>query len=164
MDNLESVIHEFFKEYAGLNDFRNGALVITRRDGIPLYTYKGYETDWSNATVAALVSGLWQAAETLTGFIPGSEDEIFRFSYDTSSRGIYIIELCGDFEPLYLAFIYFDLDNPAKMKSRVRSIEGMLVDYIEERVEFNKDSKADFLFSDISDDEMDDLFAGALAE
>ncbi|OIQ18442.1 MAG: hypothetical protein BM556_09300 [Bacteriovorax sp. MedPE-SWde] len=164
MDNMELVIHSFFKEYAGLEGIDNAAIIISRRDGVPLYSYKEFDSNWNDSTVGALVGGIWQAAETLTQFIPNDENEEFRFSYETSSRGIFIVELCGDFEPLYLSFIYFDMLNPAKMKARVRSLESKLTSYIEEKLENNFQSNDEiFLFNEISDDEMDDLFSNVVS-
>jgi len=161
---MELVIHNFFKEYAGLDGLDNAAVVICRRDGVPLYSYKEFQADWNDSTVGALVGGIWQAAETLTQFIPNAEDEDFRFSYETSSRGIFIIQLNGDFEPLYLSFIYFDMINPAKMKARLRSLEGKLTTYIEDNLERNFQTNDEvFLFDDISDSEMDDLFSGVVS-
>lgn len=162
MDNMEVVIHDFFKEYAGLDGLTNAALVICRQDGVPLFSYKDFNSDWNDSTVGALVGGIWQAAETLTQFIPNAENDEFRFSYETSSRGIFIVKLDGDFPPLYLSFIYFDLMNPGRIKSRLRSLISKLTLYIEENLQANGPSGDVFLFDDISDDEMDDLFSGVI--
>lgn len=164
MDNMELVIHNFFKEYAGLSGLDNAAVVICRRDGVPLYSYKEFNSEWNDSTVGALVGGIWQAAETLTQFIPDDENEDYRFSFETSSKGIFIIQLSGNFEPLYLSFIYFDMVNPAKMKARLRSLEGKLTAYIEDNLENNFQSNDNvFLFDEISDTEMDDLFSNVVS-
>ncbi len=168
MDKLEVVIHNFFKEYAGLESLKNAALLVCRRDGVPLFSYKTFESTWNDSTAGALIGGMWQAAETLTQFIPEVKDEDFRFSFDTSSRGIFIVELSGNFEPLYLSYIYYNLDNPARMKSRVKSIKDKLDMYLDDHLSnvstrISTQEKEVFLFSDISDDEMDDLFSEVIA-
>lgn len=165
MDNLEELIHNFFKEYAGLEGLKDAAIVIARRDGVPLYAYKGFKSTWNESTASALISGMWQAAETLTQFIPTNENEDFRFSYETSTRGVFIVELKGNFDSLYLTYMYFNQDNPAKMKSRIRNLQNKLSLYIDENFEIGvaKQTSNDvFLFSNISDAEMDNLFAGVL--
>lgn len=103
---MEELIHGFFKEYADLRGLKDAAIIITRRDGVPLYAHKGYSAKWSVQTASALVGGMWQAAETLTQFIPLNDKEEFRFSYETSTRGIFIVELMGDFDSLYLTYMY----------------------------------------------------------
>lgn len=168
MNKLEAIIHDFFKDYAGLESLKNAALLVCRRDGVPLFSYKTFESTWNDSTAGALIGGMWQAAETLTQFIPEVKDEDFRFSFDTSSRGIFIIELNGSFEPLYLSYIYYNLDNPARMKSRVKSIKSKLDIYLDDHLNdlsviSDTHEKDVFLFSDISDDEMNDLFSEVIA-
>lgn len=164
---MEELIHSFFNEYADLKGLKDAAIIVTRRDGVPLYAYKGYSAKWSVATASALVGGMWQAAETLTQFIPLNEKEDFRFSYETSTRGVFIVELSGKFDSLYLTYMYYDQENPAKMKSRIRAIQTKLSSYIEnnfEKISTNTKNNEDvFLFSNLTDDEMDNLFAGVMA-
>lgn len=162
MDNIEYVIQEFFKEYSGLDSLVNSGLIVCRRDGIPLYSFKSSQTDFDTDTAGALIAGVWQASSVLSQFIPDESDDDFRFNYATSSRGIYVTKLSGAFEDIYLSLIYFDVDNPAKLKSRVRLIEAKLESFIEAHLNESKDPNEVFLFDDISDNEVDDLFAGVM--
>lgn len=162
MDNIEVVIQEFFREYSGLDSLVNSGLIVCRQDGIPLYSFKSIETDFDDGTAGALIAGVWQASTVLSQFIPEETDNDFRFNYSTSSKGIYITKLSGSFEDIYLSLIYFGVDNPAKLKSRVRLIENKLVEFIEAHLEVGIQDDNVFLFDDISDNEVDDLFAGVL--
>lgn len=162
MDNIEYVIQEFFKEYSGLDSLVNSGLVVCRRDGIPLYSFKSSQTEFDTDTAGALIAGVWQASSVLSQFIPDETEDDFRFNYATSSKGIYITKLSGNFEDIYLSLIYFDVDNPAKLKSRVRLIENKLAEFIEAHLDEAVNPSDVFLFDDISDNEMDDLFSGVM--
>lgn len=61
-----------------------------------------------------------------------------------------------------MSLIYFDVDNPAKLKSRVRLIENKLAEFIEAHLDEAVNPSDVFLFDDISDNEMDDLFSGVM--
>ena len=161
MDNIESVIQEFFREYSGLDTLVNSGLIVCRQDGIPLYSFKSLETEFDSDTAGALIAGVWQASSVLSQFIPTQSEDDFRFNYSTSSKGIYITKISGSFEDIYLSLVYFDVDNPAKLKSRVRLIESKLTDFIESHLSENKNDEV-FLFDDLSDTEVDDLFAGVI--
>ncbi|MFG1494002.1 hypothetical protein ABMA75_10600 [Halobacteriovorax sp. ZH4_bin.1] len=162
MDNIEVVIQEFFREYSGLDSLVNSGLIVCRQDGIPLYSFKSVETDFDSYTAGALIAGVWQASSVLSQFIPEETQDEFRFNYATSSKGIYITKLSGFFDDIYLSLIYFDVDNPAKLKARIRSIESKLPEFIEAHLSGDSDPNEVFLFDDISDNEVDDLFAGVL--
>ncbi|WP_419173218.1 hypothetical protein [Halobacteriovorax sp.] len=162
MDNIEYVIQEFFKEYSGLDSLVNSGLVVCRQDGIPLYSFKSTQTEFDSDTAGALIAGVWQASSVLSQFIPYETEDDFRFNYATSSKGIYITKLSGPFEDIYLSLIYFDVDNPAKLKSRVRLIETKLAEFIEAHLSDDLNPNDVFLFDDISDNEVDDLFSGVM--
>ncbi|AYF43105.1 MULTISPECIES: hypothetical protein [Halobacteriovorax] len=162
MDNIEYVIQEFFKEYSGLDSLVNSGLVVCRQDGIPLYSFKSTQTEFDSDTAGALIAGVWQASSVLSQFIPDETEDDFRFNYATSSKGIYITKLSGPFEDIYLSLIYFDVDNPAKLKSRVRLIETKLAEFIEAHLSDDLNPNDVFLFDDISDNEVDDLFSGVM--
>ncbi len=162
MDNIEVVIQEFFKEYSGLDSLVNSGLIVCRQDGIPLYSFKSIQTDFDSDTAGALIAGVWQASSVLSQFIPEETEDDFRFNYTTSSKGIYITKLSGNFEDIYLSLIYFGVDNPAKLKGRVRLIESKLVEFIEAHLSQDIQTDDVFLFDDISDNEVEDLFAGVM--
>ena len=73
----------------------NARLFVTREDGITIYDSVQNNTTTS---VAALVSGVWQASEALMNLVhPQNEVMDFRLGFDTSSQGIYLFpfELSG---------------------------------------------------------------------
>lgn len=79
MDNIEYVIQEFFKEYSGLDSLVNSGLIVCRRDGIPLYSFKSSQTEFDTDTAGALIAGVWQASSVLSQFIPDETEDDFRF-------------------------------------------------------------------------------------
>ena len=111
----------------------NTALIVTRADGVPLYSVNDYGP-WDANSVGALVGGMWQAAETVIKFIPDAAEDEFRLNFDSSSRGVYILKVDGDFEPLFICLMYFDIVNPAKIKTKLKTVQSQLAFFIENNI------------------------------
>lgn len=153
MDKIKSVLEP---KKAGLK----ARLFVTREDGITVY-----DTVQDNTTtsVAALVSGVWQASEALMGLV-GSDSEVmdFRLGFDTSSQGIYLFPFALSGKRYFLGAIYEDCLNPGQLKRQVAMIKEEM-----DRLYAEEDPKPmpvstereGYLFQDITDEEMDRLFA-----
>lgn len=133
----------------------NARLFVSRNDGITIYDSVQDET---SSSVSALVSGVWQASEALMGLV-GKTDDLFeyRLGFDTSSQGIYLFafELGG--KSYCCGAIYQDCLNPGLLKRQVIMLKAELEN---QQVEVSEEApRGGFLFSEISDDEMDGLFA-----
>ena len=162
MDSFPKLVNDFFVDVADISQLRNSSLFLCRADGVPLYSNNSLGKDVSEASVGALLGGVWQAARALASFIPDNEDneDIFRLSFDTSSRGLYIVPTPINGEEFYLGLIYFSEVNPGQIKSRLRDLSFKFVEYIESiSTLIAPKENEDFLFDDISDDEMDNLFS-----
>ena len=130
---------------------------VLREDGIALYS--SFKDQKESAKVGALAVGVWQAATTL-GAEKGSGQ--YRLSFETSSSGFFILPLRTNRESFILCMQYEDELNPAKTKQQVKKIAILLQKYLNEKKSGNnsesKNARAGYLFSDITDDEMDGLF------
>ncbi|HLT22628.1 MAG TPA: hypothetical protein VKZ84_04265 [Bacteriovoracaceae bacterium] len=135
----------------------NARLFVTRNDGITIYDSTEDET---TSSVSALVSGVWQASEALMGLV-GKNNNLFdyRLGFDTSSEGIYLFSFEFDGKSYCCGAIYKDCLNPGLLKRQVMMLKSDL-ETIDVPFKKNKDtSKRDgFLFTDITDEEMDNLF------
>lgn len=154
--NWENQFKKFFDQQAfevlGCNVF------VFREDGIPMYgTYKNLDRN----SVGALMAGSWQAANALSGFIQGkANDEIFRFSFDTSERGVYILPFSVKKTAFLLGVIFQGQINPGLIKSKMRLMLDKLLQHVESlKEEAPKVERENFLFNEISDREIDRLFA-----
>ena len=153
--NWENQFKIFFEqehlELSGCNIF------IFREDGIPMY---GVHKNLDRNTVGALMAGSWQAANALSGFIQGSREEIFRFSFDTSERGIYILPFSIKKTAFLLGVIFQGQVNPGLIKSKMRQMLERLLQHVEKIKEENPmPQREKFLFNEISDREIDRLFS-----
>ena len=135
-------------------------IFITGREGIILYSTMENK-DAVHAGV--LMSGLWQAANALSDFIPQkNKEDFFRLSFDTSSKGLYIYPFFIQKEEYYLGATYFDKLNPGQLKLKIQNLAWKLSKYLDKEMKEYKNietKRDDFLFTDISDDEMDRLFS-----
>lgn len=164
--NVNKLIKQFFIE----NDYHRIAdrIVVLRGDGISIYS--NIEDQYESSSIGALVSGLWQAAESLSSMLKKDDQFIdFRLAFDTTSDGLYVVPFKMMGKIFYLCAIYSDTDNPGKLKRHIRLLKDNLEVFVSEFKlnkpvnKINKEEKgmarSGFLFESISDEEMDKLFA-----
>ena len=153
--NLNKVVKQFLEE----NDDHklSEKLVVIRQDGISIYS--NIENELEAASVGALIGGVWQAAQALSELTKkGLDHTHYRLGFDTSSDGLYILPLTIMNDTYYLGGIYTDTNNPAKLKQNMKLLKNNLELFLSE-FSIKEEKKSGFLFQDISDDEMDNLFS-----
>jgi predicted regulator of Ras-like GTPase activity (Roadblock/LC7/MglB family) len=163
---IPSFVHSFFKSCEVDHRLNRYSFFLIRQDGVVLYNNNELDNKLDKSSVGALIGGVWQASKALSNFIPTEKtDEIFRLSFDTSSRGVYILPINVYEEELFLGLIYFDEVNPGLVKNKIRDLGNALTNYLESELKnnkknnSNKKSDADYLFMDITDGEMDKIFS-----
>lgn len=175
MSNLTLKIPQFVKNFFDsceidekINRF---SFFVIRQDGVVLYKNKTSANKLDDTSIGALLSGVWQASRALAGYIPqNNNQEGFRLSFDTSSQGIYIVPVACETDELYMGVIYHEEVNPGYLKNKMRDLAVSFSNFLENELQSagvqkttvkDNTNKTDFLFSDISDDEMDQLFSFA---
>lgn len=154
--NINTVVKQFFTE----NEFDKLAhkISVVRNDGVVVFA--NTENFNESYSIGALVGGLWQAAEALNSMV-SKESEVFEFrlSFDTSEQGIYVLPLQVKDNTYYICAIYKEINNPALLKKNLRNLKDTLYFYLKETfVSEKKIQRNGFLFDNISDEEMDNLF------
>ena len=153
--NLNLIVKQFFEEseYQKLAD----KIVVIRQDGISIYT--NIENQLEASSMGALIGGVWQAAQALSEMTNKQEDHLdYRLGFDTSSSGLYILPLKIMNDTYYLGGIYMNLNNPAKLKQNLKLLKNNLELYLSDYSSVDKVQEG-FLFENISDDEMNNLFS-----
>lgn len=153
--NVNSIVKQFFVE----NDFHKLAdkVAVVRNDGVVVYA----NTDNFNEShsIGALVGGLWQAAEALNSLVSNDTDIFdFRLSFDTSAQGIYVLPFILNSNTYYICAIYKDVNNPALLKNNLRNLKTTLSYYLDDIAVTPVVERDGYLFKDISDEEMNNLF------
>lgn len=165
---IPKYVEAFFKSCEIDSKINRLSFFMIRYDGVILYHNNTIENAHSKSSIGALLSGVWQASKALADFIPAQKsDEGFRLSFDTSDQGVYIVPINNDFEELYLGLIYHDEVNPGLIKNKMREMAASFSEFLGQ--ELNKketnlnrtksNDQSEFLFGEISDAEMDRLFA-----
>lgn len=134
----------------------NARLFVSRNDGISIYDSVQDET---TSSVSALVSGVWQASEALMGLV-GKIDDLFeyRLGFDTSSEGIYLFSFDIGGRNYCCGAIYKDCLNPGLLKRQVMMLKADLEKLHVPKLKEDSHIREGFLFSEITDEEMDNLF------
>lgn len=169
---IPKYIEQFFKSCEIDEKLNRYSFFLIRNDGVILYHNENIKNSLSKSSIGALLGGVWQAAKALSSFIPRdstdpSLDEGYRLSFDTTSQGVYIVPAKVFSEEFYLGLIYFDEVNPGQIKNKIRGIALGFSEYMEHELKNHpvaetatKNKKnTDYLFNDISDVEMDQVFA-----
>ena len=84
--NLNSHLKDFFFE----NEYDRLAedISIIRKDGIPVFSNRSK----ASVTIGALISGLWQASESLSTQVTDKESfDEYRLAFDSSDQGVYVL-------------------------------------------------------------------------
>ncbi len=136
------------------------AIFICREDGVFLFK----ENDQNiSQELGALVAGMWQAAKSL-GAMATTEIEEYMLQFSTSNSGVFLYPLFFQEETLILGTLFTQEVNPGKLKNRIRNLRDSLLHSLEEESILWKKSSQDnspdkFLFANITDREIDNLFA-----
>ena len=158
--SLNSEMIDYLDEYLSGGALDRFSVFVCRQDGVVLYKKDGIVLSVSHSSVGALLGGVWQAASTLASFLPESEKkEIFRLSFDTSSTGVYILPFQMKNNDYYLGLLYNDELNPGFIKNRLRDLMMRLEEYLAEFAEEARKEENDILFENITDDEIEAIFA-----
>lgn len=147
-----------------LNQLQDQRIFLIRKDGVLIYSNVS-DMGLDQQSIGALLGGCWQAVMALADFLPKTESGYFRLSFDQSSKGVYILPLEYEDNDYILGLLFSHVTNPAVLKLKLRNLRlyvGNEIKLLEENKaneEDNNSKKDQFLFSDISDEEMNDLFS-----
>ena len=158
-ESISSRTESFFYKYLSKSNFGECSLFLCRKDGGVLYKHGAITDNIDPDSICVLMSGAWQAAETVS-MMASKEKKLegfFRFSFDTSSNGIYILPLEIHSKKYYLGALFYNQRNPAILKNELKkllfSFQKEILSFDEEEVE-----NQNFLFGNITDKEMNDIF------
>lgn len=171
-NNIPKHVETFFKLCEIDEKLNRYSFFLIRYDGVVLYHNNNLANSLSKSSIGALLGGVWQAARALSDFIPKEKskesNEGYRLSFDTTSQGIYVLPIIIGAEELYLGLIYHDEVNPGFIKNKIREMATSFGEFLEQELKesFGKGQirsaeNNNFLFGDITDSEMDRLFAFA---
>jgi hypothetical protein len=163
-EEFPNQVSEYLGEKINECDLQNLSIFLCRNDGVIIFSQSGLSSSLDESAIGALIAGVWQAAGALTSFIPSAGiEDFFRLSFDTSSRGVYVLPVKAiDGREYYFGSIYYDAVNPGLLKSKFRSLRDDLEGFVSTlTICGDKEDKSTFLFDNITDNAMDQLFSFA---
>ena len=160
---VKDQLHSAITNFPYLADFSHSNLYLVRKDGLVVYHF-GNENENSIQSIGVLLGNLWQTAETLSAFIPQEKfnQESFRLSFDSSSRGIFVFRLILGRKDYFLSTIFSNTINPALLKNKLRLLKNYLQDSESQFVlKENKQNvePGTYMFQNITNEEIDTLFS-----
>ena len=150
-------LHHFFQTKEMQDWSSSRPVMILRRDGQVLFRYPYLRED--DASIGALMSGAWQAATVLAGFVDAhTQEQDFRLSFDTSSTGMFMLPFQKQEHHLYMGVLYKNELNSAKLKNKLRALRDELDLHLNKHTPLKGATKA-VPFENITDDEIDKIFS-----
>ncbi len=131
-------------------------IIILRTDGISLYS--NFSNTEKETLAGALTCSLWQAAKALSEQVLVKKGD-YRLAFDTTTSGIYILPIKLANKEYYICTFWKDQKVPAQLKNEVRKIKDELESFLEGNNIVQEENREGFLFQNITDAEMDDLFS-----
>jgi len=139
-------------------------LMVVRRDGLLVWDAA---PDGQSQSLAALCGGVWEASLAMAqtaGAAQGPEG--FRLVFDDAAAGVLVFPLTLEGQTYYLAGVYVDCVNPARLRRQVQELRDAIADGWKAppvttpklAPATNNKGREGYLFSDITDEEMDRLF------
>ncbi len=149
------------KLFSGNLILKRHTILITRQDGIPIYKRNKNLSIHADA-ISSLVAGIWQASKVLSESISKNVDIFeFKLSFDSSNQGVFIFPFLYKKDTLNISIVYKDELNPGKLKFEIKKLipeicKMVLMNMGNGHIEKGVDN---FLFDEITDSEVDNLFA-----
>jgi hypothetical protein len=136
------------------------SLFVCRKDGVFLFQEIDHE---EIQRFGALTAGMWQAAESVGR---GNENEDYVLQFSSSDSGVFVFPLDLDEDVFLLAVVFKNELNPGKLKNSCKRLRNILIeDFWEEfpkrKIRVKPKDSHEYLFTDISDNEIDQLFSFA---
>ena len=144
-----------------VSEFNNLTVMITRGDGVTLWANS--DSAKKDHSLGALITGLWSSAKALTDIFD-AENINNHLTYGGSSDGVHILPMTLSGKPYAFSVIFKDVLNPSKLKLKFRLFKTLIENDYEEKISFAETidtgkEKTKNLFNNITDEEIDNLFA-----
>jgi len=158
--NLVDTISYYLKadiQEAGLDKHLT---IVCRQDGMPVFAFSTASESTDHLALGALTAGMWQAALAISNYLSKDEAEMdYRLSFDSTSSGIYVVPVCVGEEKMYLGLFYKDVLNLGQLKMKLRQLAIKVADYWNKYHKENIKKEDGTLFTNITDEEIDNIFA-----
>lgn len=151
MIKLNKIFNNYLSE---INNTGNSELFIIRNDGLLMASNSTKEDMQSTA---ALATGIWQAAEA-TYEDKNSVGEC-SLSFATTDTGLFLLPLEDSKRSFYLCCRYEGELNPGHLKQKLKNHRNILLETLSELTEEIENTRSEYLFPDLTDQEINKIFS-----
>jgi hypothetical protein len=155
---LAEEIEAKLSEYDFKSNFKEASIFLFKEDGSLLFKSKNNSYIPQDSSLGALLTGAWQAVNAVSKIMDNKNDDYYRFSFDTSSQGVYLLDLHVGRLELYIGLLFKDEINPAPLRFNLNNFKTWLEENLKLEIQ---EKNEDFLFDDITDQEVENLFKSA---
>ncbi len=136
----------FTKQHKDLN------LFLIRDDGHTLI--RSHEKDEHH--LAVLISSMWNASHAASKIFDHYSLDQYRLGFDCGDKGLFILPIKKNDKVILLGCVFKNALQTGKLKQEIRNLANEIGEYFEDE---SQDRYEDFIFKDLSDEEIDQVFA-----
>jgi hypothetical protein len=112
--------------------------------------------------LGALLVGMWQASEAVGDFLSGSAEKDLTLSFQSSNKGFFLLRPTEKNKEVFWGVLFESEVNPGKIKLYAKKMRSFYDEIkIIESKDMNNTQDGEFLFQNITEDEVDKLFSFA---
>ena len=107
------------------------SIFVGRADGVLLFAQNKHLLTEQESAMGVLLASAWQASQAMAALFPAMAEKEFRYSYATSSQGIYLLPFPWQGEAYFLAAVYQEQTNPGAVKLLLRTTAQKLREFLD---------------------------------
>ncbi len=160
--NLQEKINYHFKSFPHRELFQEVSILILTKDGQVLGQLGKVKEGAQAQSLGALMVGMWQASEAVAEMIKVKDNKDTGLNYQDSSSGFFLLQPTEKNPKIFWSFIFENQVNPGKIKNYARQLRTHFNELeILKETKSKATSKEEFLFENVTEEEVDNLFSFA---
>lgn len=159
---IEENLKNHFESFSGKAVLSNSTVLALSRDG-RVYGQLGVQRSSKDIqSLGALLVGMWQASEAVKGFMNEERTKDLNLSFQSSESGFFILKPGNINKEIFWGLLFEKETNPGKIKLYFKKLRDHFenIEILPSR-ELGNEQDGDFLFKDVTEEEVDKLFSFA---
>jgi hypothetical protein len=160
--SISKKIEEHFSKFNGKEVLEKTTILALSRDGQVFGQLGKIKSEKDIQSLGALLVGMWQASEAVGDFLSGSAEKDLTLSFQSSNKGFFLLRPTEKNKEVFWGVLFESEVNPGKIKLYAKKMRSFYDEIkIIESKDMNNTQDGEFLFQNITEDEVDKLFSFA---
>ncbi|MCF8058133.1 MAG: hypothetical protein K9K67_02485 [Bacteriovoracaceae bacterium] len=155
-------LENHFNNFNGKEVLKETTILALSHDGRVFGQLGKIKSDKDIQSLGALLVGMWQASEAVGEFLSGNDEKDLILSFQSSDKGFFLLRPTEKNKEVFWGILFESEVNPGKIKLYAKKVREFFdkIKIIESK-DMENIQDGDFLFKNITEDEVDKLFSFA---